>query len=189
MVKKQASLAERILDTALELAESDGWESVNLHMVAGSLDISLDELRSAYPQKDDLVEAWFDRADKAILSAKSSEEFAALPAHERLHKIIMLWFLSMREHRSITRQMLYYKLEPGHIHLQILGILRISRTVQWFREAALLKTKNINRIIEEICITSIYVTSFAHWLFDESEGSQHTDQFLQRALKRVWSIN
>ena len=36
----------------------------------------------------------------------------------------------------ITRGMLAYKLEPGHLHLQLPGLVRVSRTVQWFREAA-----------------------------------------------------
>ena len=185
----KTSLAEHILDTALQQAEISSWESVNLHTVANSLDISLDDIRCLYPEKDNLVEAWFDRADKAILSSKPSEDFIALPAGERLHKIIMLWFFTMSEHRRVTRQMLCYKFEFGHIHLQILGIMRISRTVQWFREAALLKTGNIHRIIEEIFITSIYLTSFARWLFDDSKNSNRTDQYLQNALKRVSTLN
>jgi hypothetical protein len=101
----------------------------------------------------------------------------------------MLWFLAMQDHRRITRQMLCYKLEPGHIHLQVLGIMRISRTVQWFREAALLKTENIHRIIEELLLTRIYLFSFTRWLFDDSKNSLHTDRYLRDALKRLPSLN
>ena len=188
-MKKQNALADSILDAALEQAESSSWESVNLHTVAKTLDISLQEIKNIYPQTDDLVEAWFDRADKAVLSEKVAEDFAALPAHERVHKVMMLWFLSMSEHRRVTRQMLRYILEFGHIHLQVLGIIRISRTVQWFREAALLKTQDAHRIIEEILLTRIYLFSFARWLFDDSENSIRTDDYLQAALRRLWSLN
>jgi len=97
---------------------------------------------------------------------------------------MMLWFLSMSEHRRVTRQMLCYKLEFGHIHLQVLGIMRISRTVQWFREAALLKTQDIHRIVEEVLLTRIYLFSFSRWLFDGSENSLRTDDYLQAALRR-----
>ncbi len=186
---KQNTVAEKILDTALEQAESSSWELVNLHTVAKTLDISLHEIKKFYPQKDDLVEAWFDRADKSVLSEKISEDFAALAAHERVHKVMMLWFLSMHKHRRVTRQMLYYKLELGHIHLQVLGIMRISRTVQWFREAAILKTKDIHRIIEELSLTRIYLCSFARWLFDDSKNSLRTDRYLRSALKRLRSLN
>ena len=182
------AIAERILDTALEQAESKGWDSVNLHAVASTLDISLQEIKDIYPQKDDLVEAWFDRADKTILSKKASEEFTALAAHERVHQLMMSWFMSMSAHRRITRQMLCYKLELGHIHLQVLGIMRISRTVQWFREAALLNTDNIHRVIEEILLTRIYLITFTRWLFDDSKNSLRTDRYLQAALKRLRSL-
>lgn len=182
------AIAERIVDIAIEQAESKSWDSVNLHTVASILDISLQEIKDIYPQKDDLAEAWFDRADKTILSKKSSEEFSALVAHERVHQLMMSWFMSMSDHRRVTRQMLYYKLELGHIHLQILGIMRISRTVQWFREAALLNTDNIHRVIEEILLTRIYLIAFARWLFDESKNSSGTDRYLQAALKRLRSL-
>ena len=186
---QQNSLAKRILDTALEQAESSSWESVNLHSVAKTLDISLHEIACIYPQKDDLVEAWFDRADSTVLTDKPSDDFSALAAHERVHKLMLLWFLSMNEHRRVTREMLCYKLEFGHIHLQALGIMRISRTVQWFREAALLSTEGIHRIIEEIVLTRIYLAGFVRWLFDDSINSLRTDRYLRTAQARVWSLN
>lgn len=181
--------AEQILKAALEQAESSGWDAVHLYQIASTLAISLDEVKACYPQKDDLVEAWFNRADSAVLSNKASSEFTQLTPRERLHQVIMLWFLSMSEHRRVTRQMLCYKFEFGHVHLQVLGLLRVSRTVQWFREAALLKAENFHRIIEELCITGIYLCSFARWLFDESEKSHSTSRNLQRALKCVRSLD
>ena len=180
--------AERILDTVIEQAENSSWEAVHLYQVASSMDISLDEIRKFYPQKDDLVEAWFDRADRVVLSNKASSEFISLTPQERLHQVIMLWFLSLSEHRRVTRQMLCYKFEFGHVHLQVLGLLRVSRTVQWFREAALLKTANLSRIVEEVCITGIYLSSFTRWMCDESKKSESTSRHLQRALKRVRSL-
>lgn len=182
-------MAERMLNTALEQAESSSWEAVTLHSIAQTLDVPLQEIKNNFPQKDDLVEAWFDRADKAILCEKISPQFASLSAEKRVHKVMMLWFLALSEHRKVTRKMLYYKLEPGHIHLQVLGVLRISRTVQWFREAALLETRSIHRIIEELCLTSIYITSFARWLCDDSKDSVKTDRYLLVMLKRIKSLS
>ncbi|MGR9107725.1 MAG: TetR/AcrR family transcriptional regulator, partial [Gammaproteobacteria bacterium] len=54
-----------ILDTALQMAESSSWERLHLYDLARRLDITLDQVREYFPQKDDLVEAWFDRADAA----------------------------------------------------------------------------------------------------------------------------
>lgn len=182
------TLPERILDKALDLAELNGWEAVSLYQVADELNISLQDIHRYYPQKDDLVEAWFDRADEAMLQAYPGE-FCHLHPRERVHKVIMQWLHSLHAHRRVTRQMLAYKLEFGHVHLQVLGVMRISRTVQWVREAALLKSKDLHRILEEVCLTSIFLSCFARWLFDESKESIQTRRLLERSLRHVHSLD
>ena len=78
-------LANQILDTALSLSESSSWEKIHLYTIAQKLEISLDQIRQNYPQKDDLVEAWLDRADSAVLNISSSADFIHLSVRERLH--------------------------------------------------------------------------------------------------------
>ena len=179
---------DMILDKALDLAEADSWERLHLYDIALDLDITLDHIRRYFPQKDDLVEAWFDRADSTVLKETPTADFLRLDRVERLHQVIMNWFGALARHRRITKQMLAYKLEPGHIHLQVLGILRVSRTVQWFRETAQLESYNLQRILEEIAITSIYLMSFSYWLYDESHESIDTRKFLDKHLRRADSL-
>ena len=184
MPKQQLTLQDRILDKALEQAEESSWEQLHLHAVAEALNISLDEIRQYFPQKDDLVEAWFDRADRVLLSAAFPEDFLDLPLYERLHQVITCWLDALAPHRRLTREMLAYKLEFGHIHLQALGIMRISRTVQWFREAACHDSTGLQRIIDECALTTIYLTTFARWLFDDSVNSQKSKDVLNTALRQ-----
>ena len=61
-----SNLPARILDTALKLAEQQSWETVRLHDVARELGIGLDDVRAHYAQKEDLIDAWFDRADQSM---------------------------------------------------------------------------------------------------------------------------
>ena len=179
---KKTDLADLILDKALELAEGASWEALRLHAVADALQITMDEIRRHYPQKDDLVEAWFDRADRAVLDQRPSDDFRLLAVHTRLHRVMMTWLDALSPHRRLTRQMLMYKLEPGHVHLQILGVMRISRTVQWFREAACLDTTDFRRIVEEVSLTTIYLATFTRWMFDDSQDSRATRTLLERLL-------
>ncbi len=179
------SLADQILVTALALAEDSSWEEMHLYDIAGQLEISLDEIRKVYPQKDALAEAWFDCADRAVLNIEPSADFLKLSQTERVQQVIMTWLEALAMHRDITREMLSYKFECGHIHLQTLGIMRISRTVQWFREAARTDTTGLRRIIEEIAMTSIYLATFASWLRDDSSNSKKTRDFLSKALSGV----
>ncbi|MCG8035949.1 MAG: TetR/AcrR family transcriptional regulator, partial [Candidatus Thiodiazotropha taylori] len=125
-------LAEKILDFAVRMAEQSSWEAIRLHQVAQEMEIDLQSVQRYYRQKDDLVEAWYDRADRAMLADAAEQDYQWLTPRERIHRSIFCWLRSMQTHRKVSREMLGYKFELGHIHLQVLGLLRISRTVQWF---------------------------------------------------------
>lgn len=184
----QDTQADVILDKALELAEIKSWEKVRLHDIASDLDISLGSIHQYYSQKDDLVEAWYDRADRAMLDFAHNEQMNSHDMPTRYTGIIMSWLKALSEHRKISGDMLLYKLEPGHFHLQVLGLLRISRTVQWFIEAADSHTTHLTRITEEIALTSIFLASFSYWLNDNSPDSTNTKQFLNMRLLQLDKI-
>jgi ubiquinone biosynthesis protein COQ9 len=183
MSKQQIALQDRILDKAIEQAEATSWEQLHLHAVAAALNIALEDIRQCFPQKDDLVEAWFDRADHALLSAVHSEDFLDLSLDERLYQVVVCWLDALAPHHRLTREMLAYKFEFGHIHLQALGIMRISRTVQWFREAACHDSTGLQRILDECALTTIYLTTFARWLFDDTTNNRKSKDVLNTALR------
>jgi AcrR family transcriptional regulator len=182
-------LRERIVDAALALAEQRSWEAVRLHDVAAALGIALDDIRRHFREKEELVDAWFDRADQAMLVTAATPEFLALATRERLHRVIMRWLEALHPHRRVTRQMILGKLEPGHLHIQIPGLLRISRTVQWMREAAGFQPPGMTRrALEEVVTTAIYLMTFAHWMADDSPQSARTAAFLDRRLQETESL-
>lgn len=177
---KKSDLRDRIVDTALSLAEQRSWEAVRLFDVAAALEVSLDEVRRHFREKEDVAEAWFDRADAAMLQA--APQFLTFAARERLTRLIMTWLDALASHRRVTRQMIYGKLEPGHLHIQIPALMRVSRTVQWMREAARRDAVYASRALEETVLTGIYLMTFFHWMRDESVDSTATRRFLERCL-------
>ncbi|HRP97237.1 MAG TPA: TetR/AcrR family transcriptional regulator [Rhodocyclaceae bacterium] len=176
------TLRERIVDAAIALAERRNWESVRLHDVAAELGITLDDIRQHFREKEDLVDAWFDRADAAMLREGASPGFTELPTRRRLHRLIMAWLDALAAHRKATREMIYGKLEPGHIHIQFPGLMRVSRTVQWVREAAHRDATFVRRALEETALTTIYLTTFFHWMRDDSEHAEKTRRLLDEKL-------
>ena len=176
---------ERIVDAALELADGQGWEAVRLFDVANAAGISLDDIRAHFREKEDLVDAWFDRADQAMLQAATQPEVKGLPPKERIHRLIMVWLETLAPHRRVTRDMILGRLEPGHLHVQFPALLRISRTVQWLREGARRDATFVRRALEETVLTSIYVTTFCYWLRDDSDQSRNTRRLLDRLLGAV----
>jgi AcrR family transcriptional regulator len=177
-----AGLAGRILDTALELGERRGWDALHVHEIAQALGITVADIRRCYDQKDAIAEAWFDRADVALLAAPQAPGWMELSPRQRIHGAIFAWLDALAPHRRLTAAMLRYKLQPEHLHLQALGLTRISRTVQWIREAACLPSAGWRRELEEAALTGIYVSTFTFWLSDASPGAARTHALLDRLL-------
>jgi len=181
-------LSPRILDTALKLADHQPWETIRLHDIAREMDISLDDIRVHYAQKEDLIDAWFDHADQVMLQQAARPEFLTLTPDARLEAVMMNWMEALADHHKATREMILGRLEPGHLHIQLAGLLRISRTVQWMREAAHRDASYLNRALEETVLTSIYLMAFACWLNDESDHFEQTRQLVQNLLKKAGFI-
>ncbi len=78
---------------------------------------------------------------------------------------------------------LRYKLQPEHLHLQAQGLLHISRTVQWIREAACLPAASLRREAEEVVLTGIFLSTFSVWLHDASPEAGRTQAWLDRRPK------
>lgn len=190
------SESDRIVDAAVTLAEERSWEAVRLHDVADALGVTLEDIRRHFREKEDIVDAWFDRADSAMLREAEAPGFLGLTPRERIRRLIMTWLAALSVNRKVTRQMIYGKLEPGHLHIQIPGLMRVSRTVQWIREAAQRDSTYVRRALEETGLTTIYLTTFFYWMNDASPGSIRTERFLEGCLgfaerldRAVWAGN
>lgn len=169
---------DSILDAALALAEQRGWDAVHVYDVAQALGVPLAEIARHYRDKDALVDAWFDRADAALLAMPESPGWMDLAPRQRLVHAICAWLDALAPHRRISGEMLRYRFQPEHLHLQAQGFVRISRTVQWIREVARLPAVGWRREFEEAGLTSIYLATFARWLVDDSAGAGRTRAFL-----------
>lgn len=180
--RRKGVTRERIVDAAIELAERDGWESVRLHQVAAACDAGLDDIRGHFREKDEIIDAWFDRADAAMLGKADSRALDGLSPRERIRELIIAWLEALAPHRRVTREMVAHKLEFGHVHVQFPAILRISRTVQWVREGALLDAPLPRRALEETAMTALFVKIFFCWLRDDSAQFRNTRRWLDRGL-------
>jgi len=179
------STRDRILEAALALAEQRSWEHLRLHDVAAELKLGLNDVRVHFREKEDLVDAWFDRADAAMLDEAARPGLSALSSRDRLHRLLMAWLAALQPHRRVTRQMIGGKFEFGHVHYQWAGLLRVSRTVQWWREAAQRDAALPWRALEETGLTAIYLAAFFRWMRDDSENAGRTSALLDRLLARA----
>ena len=188
----EVPLDRRIVDATLELAEEAGWDGLRLRRVAERLGVPLAEVLVHYRDLDAVADAWFRRAWSAMLES-APEGFAARPARERLHLMMMRWFDALAPHREATGQMLATKLYPSHPHHWVPLVFNLSRSIHWLREAALLDAIGRRRQMEELGLTWLFLTTLAAWLRDQTPNRERTRARLarrladaDRAMARVW---
>jgi ubiquinone biosynthesis protein COQ9 len=178
-------LRDAIVDTAITLGEQLGWDAVHLHQIAQALGINLADVAERFGHQDAIAEAWFDRADQALLAAPSTPGWMQSNPRERLHAAVFAWLDALAPHRRLSCQMLRYKLRPEHLHLQAQGAVRVSRTVQTIREVAGLQSAGWRREAEEAALTAMYLSTLLSWLRDDSAGAAASRDFLRRWLERA----
>ena len=175
-------LSQAILDAALHLGERRGWDLVHLHDIAAAMAIPLADIRRCYPNKDALAEAWFDRAETALVAMAETPGWTDLSPRQRLFRTIIGWLDALATHKDLTRAMLRYKVQPDHLHLQVQGLIGVSRTVQWIRETARLPEAGWRRELQEIALTSIFLSTLGRWLVDDSPSHTRTHALLDHLL-------
>lgn len=178
------NLPERILETALAMAEESGWSGVNFHTIADELGVSMTEIRRHYRDLDAVADAWFALALDAML-APTERYVADLPARERLYALMLRWFGALEPHRVVTGEMLAGKMHLPHPHRWVPMIFNLSRTIQLLRDAAGLEAGGRRRQVEEIGLTTLFLTTLWIWLRDDTPGQERTRRFLERSLLRA----
>lgn len=180
------SLTERILQQALEMAENEGWEGVELTRVAAALEVPASAVLDHYRDLDAVADAWFLRAWRAMLADKPNG-FAAWAARERIQHCLLAWFDVLGAHRRVTVEMLRTKAHLPHLHTWVPMVFDLSRTIQWLREAALLEARYGTRRaqLEEVGLTALFVATLRVWAYDESPGQQGTRDYLDKRLRRA----
>ena len=177
-------LPARIVDAAVAMADETGWSAVRLRRVADHLGVPLSEVRRHFRDLDAVADAWFERANQAMLSP-TGRTFADLPARQRLHALLLRWFDALAAHRRVTGAMIAAKLQPSHPHHWVPLIFNLSRTIHWLRDAAGLDAAGRRRQIEEIGLSALFLATLAIWARYGTADQERTRAFLDRALART----
>jgi AcrR family transcriptional regulator len=179
---RKPPLRERIVDTAVELADEAGWPALRLRRVAARLGVGLAEIRAQYADLDAVANAWLGRADDAMLAVAGHADLAEAPPPERIEAALIAWFTALGGRRRMLGSILAYKLQPSHIHLQVALVVATSRRVQWLREAARLDATGRQKSLEESGLTLLFAAAVLRWLNDRSENFERTQGFIARRL-------
>ncbi len=176
---------ETILDAALELATSRHWEAVRLHDVALHMNASLVDLHAHIDEKEDLIDLLWDRADRHMLDTCEGPDFDIDDFPAQYERCVMSWLNCLAPYRNTVLQMIQVRLEPGHLHIQLPTLFRISRTVQWMRELCGRDATFLKRASEEVALTTVFVKTISFWLTDKSQDASRTREHLSRLIRQA----
>lgn len=93
-----SSTQDRAIDALLALLEEQEWSAITLPAIASKADLSLAQLRSAYPSKGAILAGFAKRVDQSVL--KPAPEIEGQPARERLFDVVMRRFEALKPHKK-----------------------------------------------------------------------------------------
>ncbi len=182
MAKKTMPSLEKVVDSALALADDVGWDRLTMRDLAGHLKISPATLQIVTADKNAIADAWFQRAITAMLAPLPDVAHDA-PTRDRLELLMMRWFEALSPHRRVTSEMLSDKMWPFHPHHWAPMIFDLSRLVQWWRDAGGMTAEGRRRQIEEIAMTGIFLATLRFWRSDQGGDPEAVRAYLARKLR------
>ncbi len=171
----------RVVAAALELAAAHGWEQVRLAAIAERTGMPLAEIGDRFRDVDDIANAWFGRARRAVL-AVPAESLTGEAADRRLAVVMAAWLDHLQPWRTVAIDIIRAKLHPSHAHHWVPLVFDLSRLVHDFLDAARVPGKPPLRPAQEIALTGITLAMLRDWAYDQSPDAVTTKARLRRRL-------
>ena len=180
------TLDELRLHLAPEIAQSavfDGWGDEALTIAAEIAGVDLDVARLAYPGRAlDMIEAWVDTVDLAMLEAFPSERIATMKVRDRIRALVLFRLdMAVGLEEAVRRATAIMALPQNAVRSAKLGWRSADRI---WRLAGDTST-DYNHYTKRTILAGVYSTTLAVFVDDQSEEKADTRAFLDRRLANV----
>jgi ubiquinone biosynthesis protein COQ9 len=164
-------------------AAFDGWGEQAIAMAAAELGVPADRARLAFPGGAmQMIDAWFDAVDKAMLAAFPAERIAALKIRERISALILFRLETIAPQREALRRALSILVMPGHA---LEGTRLAWRGADRIWRLAGDTATDFNHYTKRGLLIGVYASTSFVFLDDRSEGLAETRAFLDRRIGDV----
>src|SRR5687768_7615171 len=164
-------------------AAFDGWCNAALAMAAAELGVPAERARLAFPGgQAQMIDAWFDATDKAMLDAFPPERIAAMKIRERIRELVLFRFEAMRPHREALRRAIAILALPQN--LPDAARLAWRAADRLWRLAGDTAT-DFNHYSKRAILVGVYGSTTLVFLDDESADLAATRAFLSRRIDDV----
>ena len=166
-----------------EHAVFDGWTPAAVDSAAASLGIDPAQARLAFPKKPaDMVEAWIDGIDAAMVAHFTPDVIAAMKVRDRIRSMIWFRLETVGEAREAVRTALAILAMP---HNAALGVRTAWASADLMWRLAGDTATDFNHYSKRAILSGVYGATLLAWLDDQSEGWSDTAAFLDRRLAGV----
>jgi AcrR family transcriptional regulator len=178
--KAEKSL-DSVIDAAMKAAETQGWATVTLYDIAQFASVPLDELYETVGSKQQILNAFARRVDKAVLS--DFERDTADSVRDRLFEMILARFDEMLPYREGLKSIANASMTDGSA--AICGYQRLSRSMRWTMDAAGVSTSGIAGTLKVKFLVGVYLRALRVWLTDETEDFAKTMKVVDQSLAQA----
>ncbi|HEX8366060.1 MAG TPA: COQ9 family protein [Allosphingosinicella sp.] len=167
-------------------AAFDGWSDEALAMAARELGVPAPRARIAFPAGAvQMIDAWFDSIDLAMLEAFPPERIAAMKIRERIRELVLFRFQRMLPHREALRRAFAILAQPQNVPAAAKLAWRAADRM--WRVAGDLAT-DYNYYTKRALLTGVYGSTSLVFVDDNSEDLADTRAFLGRRIDDVMRI-
>lgn len=162
----------------------DGWsEKALAAAAAGELGIAADRARLAFPEgAPQMIGAWFDAIDKAMVEAFPEDRIAALKVRERIRDLVLFRLESARPYREALRRAVAILAMPQNAPVAVkLAWRSADRMWRLAGDGA----TDFNHYSKRAILVGVYASTLLVFLDDGGEDLAETRAFLDRRIEGV----
>jgi ubiquinone biosynthesis protein COQ9 len=164
-------------------AAFDGWSERALERAADELGVPADRARLAFPSGAvEMIDAWFDAQDVAMLAAFPADRIAALKIRERIRDLILFRLNSALPHREALRRAAAILAMPQNAPA---GATLAWRSADRIWRLAGDTATDFNHYSKRAILIGVYASTLLVFLDDADEDLAETRAFLDRRIEDV----
>jgi ubiquinone biosynthesis protein COQ9 len=178
----QSTLEGKVIIAAMDLAQSPGWGEVSLRDIADASGCSLAEVMGRFETKQDVVAAFNDEIDRAMLEGAGNVEREQSP-RDALFEVIMSRFDLMMPYKAALKAIA--KEARRELVLPDLGRLGAQmKTQNRILQAAGVDHEGAALALRQLGLAALTNQVFLIWLDDDDPGMARTMAALDRRLRQ-----
>src|SRR6476661_8703957 len=186
--QNKKAIREKIVKAALSLFQTKGFDATTTKAIARKAGIAEGTVFNYFKSKDDIALHFFEaEVDQAMAAVRDNPRLKKAPLEEKLFALVHAQLEYLAPYENFIGAAMIHALKPSsplgpfsHRAMELRH--RYLRFVEELIEESIPKKQNALGFLAPEVFWIYYMGALLYWLYDTSEGKQHTLAFLDRSL-------